>query len=214
MVRIFRWNRDKSRDYRETYAEKVKPNEPLKSRIDYAVNQIRNQISKLDSCSVRLSEKAEKIFIKIVQLLKKKDKQHAAMFANELAEIKKMNNMVTQSKLALEQITLRLETVQNLGDLVINLNPAINVIKSIKPGLSRVVPEAESEISEISNLLGDLLTDVGHVSGWQNNFETLSEDAEKILEEASLVAENRTRERFPDIPTILPNKSKKILETA
>ena len=78
-----------------------------------------------------------------------------------------MNNMVTQSKLALEQITLRLETVQNLGDLIINLNPAINVIKSIKPGLSRVVPEAESEISEISNLLGELLTDAGQVSGWQ-----------------------------------------------
>mgnify|MGYP003302988391 CR=1 FL=1 len=75
------------------------------------------------------------------------------MYANELAEVRKMNKMVTQSKLALEQIALRLNTVSELGDVVVTLTPAMGVIKNIQSGVMNILPEAEHEISEINGFL-------------------------------------------------------------
>ena len=123
------------------------------------------------------------------------------MFANELAELRKMNKMVTQSKLALEQIVLRLNTVTELGEVVMTLAPATSVVRNLRQGLSGIMPEAEGEMSEISGLLSGILVDAGSVSGTSLNFETANEEAELALAEAAAVAEARMRERFPTSPT-------------
>jgi division protein CdvB (Snf7/Vps24/ESCRT-III family) len=112
--------------------------------------------------------------------------------------------MVTSAKLAMEQIVLRLNTITELGDIVVTLTPAMSVIRSVKQGLVGVLPEAESEIGEISGLLSSILVDAGSVGGYSLNFEAANEDAEKILAEASAVAETRMKGQFPEIPSTLP----------
>jgi len=79
------------------------------------------------------------------------------------------------------------------------------VIRNVKQGLVGVLPEAESEIGEISGLLSSILVDAGTVGGYSLNFEAANEDAEKILAEASAVAETRMKEKFPEIPSTLPS---------
>ncbi|MBI3841017.1 MAG: hypothetical protein HY297_03565 [Thaumarchaeota archaeon] len=79
------------------------------------------------------------------------------------------------------------------------------VIRTVKQGLVGVLPEAESEIGEISGLLSSILVDAGTVGGYSLNFEAANEDAERILSEASAVAEQRMKEKFPEIPTSLPS---------
>lgn len=116
-----------------------------------------------------------------------------------------MNKMVTQAKLALEQIVLRLNTITELGDIVVTLTPAMAVIRNVKQGLVGVLPEAENEIGEISGLLSGILIDAGTVGGYTLNFEAANEDAEKVLAEASAVAEQRMKEKFPEIPVTLPS---------
>lgn len=68
-----------------------------------------------------------------------------------------------------------------------------------------VLPEAEGEIGEISSLLSSILVDAGQVGGYSLNFEAANEDAEKVLAEAAAVAEQRMKEKFPDIPSGLPS---------
>ncbi|MGP8124840.1 MAG: hypothetical protein ACLQEQ_03110 [Nitrososphaerales archaeon] len=67
------------------------------------------------------------------------------------------------------------------------------------------MPEAEGEIGEISGLLSSILVDVGTVGGYSMNFEAANEDAERILSEASALAEQRMKEKFPEIPATLPS---------
>jgi division protein CdvB (Snf7/Vps24/ESCRT-III family) len=181
--------------------EAVRPAGPLKPRLEQAVRQIRIQIAKLDAALTKLKERDQTIFNKVVSAIQKHDMQHAAVFANELAEVRKMEKMVTQAKLALEQITLRLNTVRELGDVVVTLTPAMAVIRNVKAGLVSVLPEAESEIGEISSLLSSILVDAGQLGGYTLNFEAANEDAERILAEASAVAEQRMKERLPELPT-------------
>ena len=134
------------------------------------------------------------------------------MYANELAEVRKMNKMVTQSKLALEQIALRLNTVSELGDVVVTLTPAMGVIRDIQSGVMNILPEAEHEISEINGLLSGILVDAGQIEGHNINFENSNVESRQIMDEASTIADEKMKEQFPDLPSaadsLLPKKNK------
>ncbi|MCD6511422.1 MAG: hypothetical protein J7K45_02370 [Thaumarchaeota archaeon] len=194
-----------SKGYELTFGERIKgaikPAGPLKPRLEQAIRQIQVQIAKLDTAAAKLKERDKYIFNKVVSALQRHEQQRAAVYANELAEVRKMTRMVTQAKLALEQIVLRLNTVQELGDIVVTLAPAMGVIKNIKAGIVRVMPEAEGEMNDISSLLSSILVDAGQLGGYSLNFEAANEDAERILQEASLLAEQSMKERFPELPS-------------
>jgi division protein CdvB (Snf7/Vps24/ESCRT-III family) len=165
-----------------------------------ASRQIQIQVVKLDQAAAKLREKDASIFSKVVSSMQRNDTTRASMLANELSEVRKMSNVVTQAKLALEQLNLRLNTIQDLGDIANTLAPAINVIKGVQPGLVNLVPDAEREIGEISTLLSGILVDAGQIDGGQLSFETNSEEAEKVIEEASAIVAERMSAKFPDVP--------------
>jgi len=173
---------------------------PLKSQIDLANRQIRLLISQLDNTVNRIKQRDSTIFKNVVSSLAKHDMQHAAVYANELAEVRKMGKMVTQAQLAMEQISLRLGTITDLGEIASTLAPAVSVIKNMKEGLRMALPEADKEIGEISGLLSSVLVDASTTGGISLNFDAANEDAQKVLEEASIVAEQRMKESFPEIP--------------
>ena len=173
---------------------------PLKSQIEQANGQIRLLISQLDGTVNRIKQRDSMIFKSVVSALAKHDSQHATVYANELTEVRKMGKMVTQAQLALEQISLRLGTITDLGEIATTLAPAVSVIRSMKETLSTALPQADREIGEISGLLSSVLIDAGATAGLSLNFEVANEDAQKVLEEAASVAEQRMRESFPEIP--------------
>jgi division protein CdvB (Snf7/Vps24/ESCRT-III family) len=185
--------------------EAVRPPGPLKPRLDIAVKRMELQIQRLDKAADRFSERDKSIFAKIVNSYTKHDMARANVFANELAEIRKMEKMIMHARLALEQIVLRLSTVSELGDVVSTLAPAVSVLRSVKNGMSTVFPEAEREIGSIGNLLSGIIMDAGYNSGMNIDFQTAGDDAQKILNEAATIAEQKVKERFPDLPTSMPS---------
>ena len=199
-----KWVKEQKPGMGDKVKEAIRPSGPLKPRLEDAIRAIQTQVARLDATSTKLKERDAAIFNKVVTAIQKHDTQHASVYANELAEVRKMNKMVTSSRLALEQIVLRLNTVTELGDIVVTLGPAMSVIRSVKSGIISVLPEAEREINEISGLLSSILVDAGQTSGSTLNFEAANEDAEKILAEASAVAEQRMKEKFPELPTGVP----------
>jgi division protein CdvB (Snf7/Vps24/ESCRT-III family) len=182
----------------------VKPPGPLKPRLDFAVRRIELQIQKLDQATDRFSQRDKAIFSRIVDAYTKHDTARANVFANELAEVRKMERLIMNAKLALEQIVLRLRTVSELGDVVSTLGPAVGVLRSVRSGLVSVFPEAENELGEIGNLLSGIMIEAGQSSGMTLNFDAVNEDASKILAEAATVAEQRIKEKFPELPPGMP----------
>ena len=180
--------------------DRVRTPTPLKSQIEQANRQIRVLISQLDSTVDRIRQRDALIFRGVVTSLAKHDAQHATVYANELTEVRKMGKMVTQAQLALEQISLRLGTITDLGDIATTLAPAVSVIRSMKEGLTTMLPDADREIGEISGLLSSVLIDVSATGGLSLNFDAANEDARKVMEEAATVAEQRMEESFPEIP--------------
>ncbi len=201
-----RWE-DSQRDQPITERIKaaVKPPGPLKPRLDVAVRRLELQIQKLDQANDRFSKRDESIFKRIVDAYSKHDMARANVFANELAEIRKMEQMIMHARLALEQIVLRLRTVSELGDVVSRLGPAIGVLRAVKAGMANVFPEAERELGQISDILSGVVMEAGQTSGFSMNFETTNEDAQKILTEAAAVAEQKIKDKFPELPAGIPS---------
>jgi division protein CdvB (Snf7/Vps24/ESCRT-III family) len=184
--------------------EAVKPPGPLKPRLDFAVRRIELQVQKLDQATDRFGQRDKTIFARIVDAYTKHDSARANVFANELAEIRKMEKLIINARLALEQIVLRLRTVSELGDVVSTLGPAVGVLRSVRAGLVSVFPEAENELGEIGNMLSGIMIEAGQSQGMTLNFDTVNEDASKILTEAATVAEQRVKEKFPELPPGIP----------
>jgi division protein CdvB (Snf7/Vps24/ESCRT-III family) len=180
--------------------ETVIPPAPLKPRMDYAIRRLDLQIHKLDQSSERFSQKDRALFTKIVDSYAKHDTAHANIYANELAEVRKMERLVMNARLALDQVLLRLRTVTEFGDLVTTLGPCIGVLRSVNVGLCGVLPEAENELGDISNMLSGLMFDCGTSSGMSLNFNNVNEDASKILAEAAVVAEQKINANLPELP--------------
>jgi division protein CdvB (Snf7/Vps24/ESCRT-III family) len=78
----------------------------------------------------------------------------------------------------------------------------MSVIKGIQGRLSTMMPEADQSLGQISDLLGNIMTDSGHIPTTEIAAGTgLNEDAMKIIEEASTIVEESVKEKFPDLPT-------------
>jgi division protein CdvB (Snf7/Vps24/ESCRT-III family) len=184
--------------------EAVKPPGPLKPRLDFAVRRIELQTQKLDQATERFGQRDKTIFARIVDAYTKHDTSRANVFANELAEVRKMEKLIINARLALEQIVLRLRTVSELGDVVSTLGPAVGVLRSVRAGLVSVFPEAENELGEIGNMLSGIMMEAGSGSGMTLNFDSVNEDAGKILNEAATVAEQRIKDKFPELPPGMP----------
>lgn len=182
------------------------PSGPLKPAIENAIRLISAQTQRLDIASNKLMEKDRQIFQKVVDSYTKHDRSRALMYANELAEVRKLAKRVTQIKLALETISLRLTTVKDYGDFVNTVTPAISIIKGVQSNIFQIVPEAEKGFSFLSESLASIVTEAGASSNLNVSFEAANEDASRILSEAATVAEQKIKEKFPDLPAGVPRE--------
>ncbi|WP_299292358.1 Snf7 family protein [Nitrosopumilus sp.] len=183
---------------------KVKPDEPLKNKIDFAQKKLQFQISKLEGINEKLQKKHDTIFEKIVNAQKNNKNGYAQAYAGELAQVRKMKNMVSGAKLSMEQIKLRLDTVSELGDVVVTLSPCMSIIKGLSPSLSGIMPEANASMQDLSQILGDVMS--GSSVGLEDSFNVGTEtnaDTLAILEEAHSVIAGQTKSTIPDVPDSL-----------
>ena len=184
------------------FMDNIKSPVPLKPKIEDAQKKLQLQISKLDGISNKMHEKDNLIFKRIVYAMQTHDSQYAKVLSNELSQIRKMDKMVCSAKLAMEQIQLRLNTITELGDVVVTLSPAMSVIKGIQGGLSSMMPEADQSFGQISDLLSNIMNDSSQIPNTEiSGTGMISEDSMKILEEASMVVEQSMKDKFPDLPS-------------
>jgi division protein CdvB (Snf7/Vps24/ESCRT-III family) len=184
------------------FMDNIKSPVPLKPKIEDAQKKLQLQISKLDAISNKMHEKDNLIFKRIVYAMQTHDSQYAKVLSNELSQIRKMDKMVCSAKLAMEQIQLRLNTITELGDVVVTLSPAMSVIKGIQGGLSSMMPEADQSFGQISDLLSNIMNDSSQIPNTEiSGTGMISEDSMKILEEASMVVEQSMKDKFPDLPS-------------
>ena len=196
------WIKEKKRNSTDILRDNLKSQQPLKPKMELAKNKIQTQNRKLDSMMEKLKAREKAYFEQVISSLQKHDSQQGKMISNELAQVRKTTRTMSQIKLALEQVHMRLESTIDIGDSMAALGPAIGALSNIKGKINDVLPQADGELNEINTTFNDILT---NASGMGNNtfdFNNYGEDVSKILDEASFIAEQRTDMDIPDIPPI------------
>ena len=200
-----KWNNDytSKEGIRDKLREAAESQTPLKLRIEEAQRKLQIQKAKLDGISSKMQEKDKVIFGRIVKAMQNHDSHYGKLLSGELSQIRKIIKMLDSAKVAFEQIQLRLNTMTELGDVVVTLNPAMNAIKGIQGGLSSMMPQADQSFGQISDLLGNIMTDSSQTSNMTAAIDSssikLDEQAIDILQEATFLVEENTRDKFPDL---------------
>jgi len=192
------WNNPQSKGIADRL-HGLKKEAALKPLIQNSLVQLTRTVSSLDYKVKSLDEKDAKLFSRIVLAKKNHDSMTGKVLANELVELRKNKKILSTMKLSLEQVNLRLSTVQDLGDTMVSLRPILATMNALKPALGRIMPEVSREFESLFGILNESIS--GSFEGSFESDSVSNEETENILREAAAVAGNRIGDKFPSTPT-------------
>ena len=197
-----RWTKPQTPGISERLNSVIKPKGALKPRIESAIKKLQAQTSKLDNMLSSLDSRNEKVFHRIVEATQQHDTHTAKSLSKELAEIRKVRRVLGNARMAIEQIELRLTTFHDLGDTVTTIMPTIGLMKNMKSSLAKFMPGADQELGNMAEMLGGLMGETFQTSdGPSFGVDTaMNSESEKILQEASAIAEQEAGDKFPSMP--------------
>jgi len=176
-------------------------------------NRLQAQSDRLEQAASRLQARNQELFEKCVNSKTAGNHSRALIYANECAEIRKIAKIIINGQLALEQVILRLETIEELGDIFVQMGPIVNIVQEIQGQLTGVLPEVSHELGEINSTLNAAVLEAG--SATENpsiSIPISEEEAEKVLAEANVIADERMKECFPFLPDALETPERTVDE--
>ncbi len=172
----------------------------LKKKLISAARRIEVHKREVISLRLRLENRRQSLFEKVVRAIEHKDDDSASIFAVELTEVKKVLKVVKVSELALMQIIVRLESIRDVGDVYSNMNDAFKIMRGVNKSVSGVVPSLENATEEVNTTLSETLADLGNLSS-SVSLDVTHEGGQELFEKAKLFAEEKALELNEGIPS-------------
>ena len=205
------WAQQETAGMAAKFRDTVKPQGALKPRIQNAVNKLQVQTTKMDAMLTKLDQRDQQLFTRVVTAVQQHDTSASKVLSNELAEIRKVKKMLGGARMSLEQVQLRLSTIHDLGDAMVAIGPAMSTMKGLQSSLGKFMPEADSELNTMTQTLNGLMVDSLSGDAFNMESDVSNEETDKILQEASAVAEQQIGDKFPSVPSLdeLPSQPSK-----
>ena len=183
---------------------------PLRDIASKSILTLRVQQNKLEQASYRLRERDKVLFESCMGALKRNNKERASICANEISEIRKLIKFLYSVQLAIERVVLRLETIKELSEIVVDLKPALSLLKDVSSDLFQVLPDVSAELNTVNSTISETLyatkinTDESVIPVGRK-----TQGGEEILKEVSTFIEQKLVENLPEPPTtVAPEKTK------
>ena len=167
-----------------------------------SIHRLKVQKVKIERITFRLEQRDKKLFQICVSSLKSNNRERAVVCANELAHVRKLIAFLKQVQLALERVILRLETIKELNDIMVELRPALRMLKSVTNQLSELLPDVASELENVNESIAETLA----ITKLEASPEALiplqmkTPAGEEILKEVSAFLEEKVAEKLPEPP--------------
>lgn len=167
--------------------------------------KLKSQRFKLDQVIVRLRGRDKFLFETCAKALNTKNKERAIIFANELAEIRKLTKVITQTQILIERIILRLETLKELSAAFADLKPALTILHSVTKRLTIIMPQMAYEMEMMNESINETLamTSMGSVD-LNVPIDVKTPGGEEVLKEVSTFLEQKLTEKLPEPPLSVP----------
>jgi len=176
--------------------------EILVQKIEDSLTNLSVQVDKLRTRYQNMLSRSKEYFERCIEALVARDNERAKMYAVEIAEIKRLADIVMRCCLVLEQIKVRLETILELGEVMGLIVPLTSIIEAVEKEVSLVVPEASNSLRELVETIEDFTSSSTYVDTVPTGDIQINKDAEDILEEARRIAAEQVRKNFPEVPVL------------
>ena len=171
--------------------------------------KLKIQRFKLEKVIIRLHERDTTLFKTCAKALKDENHERAIIFANELAEVRKLIKIIAQTQILIERIILRLETLKELNAAFADLKPVLRILHSVTQRLTILMPQMAYEMERVNESIDETLamTSIGSPQ-LDMPFDVKTPGGEEVLKEVSALLEQKLAEELPEPPTSVAVKEK------
>jgi len=182
----------------ERIYRKINPT-PIRRQIVNTLIRLNVQKNRLSHSRAELEVMAGNIYNWIIEAKVKGDWERFKMYINEYVEVKKICKLMVKIELVLEAALLRLETVKSFSDVAIAVIPLQTLLDTLKSEFIDSIPKLSIKLSEVFENIKSVMIEISETSSSLYR-EAIMNEAEKILREASIVADQKVKEKLPEIP--------------
>jgi division protein CdvB (Snf7/Vps24/ESCRT-III family) len=174
-----------------------------------SINELKRQSMRLEQVHSKLRERDRTLFEMVGKAVQKRDTARAQIYANELSRVRHIKQVITQSQLAIDCITIRLENFLDLYQVVQEMRPISEVVKEVSADVQQVMPQFASGLEQLNMVASETLMQTTidfRQPALDGMFSTKSQESADILKEVSNMVENSLHESFPEPPIAVAPK--------
>lgn len=177
---------------------------PLNEIIPEAIGELGKHYSRLELAYNKLARRDRELFNECVFYLSRGLKNKAVIYANEIAEIRKLMSIVQGMQLAVEKAILRLETFRAVTPTLEDIKGVFNEVKGALEGAAKIIPSLTPEISGLVNSINELIAATEITLASPEPVVIKDEATEAILKEAADFLMEDIERRIPEPPREQP----------
>lgn len=186
--------------------------EVLREKINRAIKGIEVHRRELDSLKSRLESRKKILYDIMVRAKQNREDDKALVFANEVAELRKVMRVVTTSQLALTQIVTRMESMRDVGDAIFQMSSAMQAVGKINKSVSDIMPSFHGATDQINTTLTETMADMGQLSP-NININLENDSSSDIIEAAQRFAEEKVSELKVDVDLVPKAKEHRLMDS-
>ncbi len=168
-----------------------------------SINELKRQSMRLEQVNSKLRERDRVLFDMVGKAVQRRDTARAQIYANELSRVRHIKRIITQSQLAIDCITIRLENFLDLYNVVQEMKPISEVVREVSADVQKVMPEFASGLEQLNTVASETLMQTSidfRQPALDEMFSVKSQEGADILREVSGMVENSLHESFPEPP--------------
>jgi len=186
--------------------------EALRDKINRAIQGVEVHRRELDNLKARLETRKKSLYEMMLKAKQNREEGKVIVFANELAELKKVMRVVTTSQLALTQVVTRMESMRDVGDAIFQMSSAMQEVGKANKSVSEIIPSFHGVTDEINMTFTETMADLGQVS--PNIAINLENDStSEIIEAAQRFAEEKVSELKVDVGLVPKAKEHRLMDS-
>jgi len=176
----------------------------LIARIDTALGEIKSGV-------LRLRGRYNELRKMMLAAIYRGERDRALIYANEVAEVKKMIKKLEVSAKAIEQVKLRLETLENVSNIPTVLGEITGVLVATRDYVKDVMPSLAMNLDTLVTEARRVITETTDVDVKTEDVIYATPEAKKLLKKIESAVEENISKQLPDIPInlIVPPPSAK-----
>lgn len=167
--------------------------------------KLKSQQFKLGQVVIKLTTRDKILFKTCATALQQKNNERAAIFANELSEIRKLTKVIYHTQILVERIILRLETLKEFNAAFSDLKPVLTNLKSVTNSLSTFMPQMAIEMERVNESIFEVMS-MSKIDADKLEVPTdvKTPGGEEVLAEVADFLEEKLTEQLPTPPVSAP----------